>query len=548
MGGGRSAERSLRLHAIPAAVLVLSVLISLGAWLVTRSVVRDQQTRLLKERTSEVALVLNAAVSAVTGPMSTLGAVWQASGGSAAAFEQAAAQTRATSGNPARLTLAAVVFDPASSTFVVRAESGAGLRTGQVITGPAVATLRTALRDPRPQSTMVLGSGADRQLGLAIGPPAAPAGTVIYWLDDLGAVQAPAEASSAPFHELQVVFYASPRPDPSQVLASTAPDLVLHGTVRTAPVASGSIHWLVAASASQSLVGSVAANAPWVALVVALLGGGLVTALLEYEVRRRVTAVALYASERDTAEAFQRSLLPALPTVDGVEVAARYVAAQRGHEVGGDWFDVFELPCGEVGLVIGDVVGHDVVAATAMAQIRAALRAYALAGNDPAEVLERLHQLILTFEITPFVTVFYATLGPAGPDGSRLLRYANAGHLPPLIRPPGGPAELLSDGTSVVLGAPWTSPREAATRPIDPGTTLLLFTDGLIEVPGVPITQSLEQLAARLDGLESELPVEGVAAQLLPAGGTGIDDIALLALRTVRAPASTAVAVGAEHP
>ena len=163
--------------------------------------------------------------------------------------------------------------------------------------------------------------------------------------------------------------------------------------------------------------------APWAALVAGLIVALLVGVVVEAEGRRRDAAVELYATEHRMAETLQRSLLPELPALPGLGLAARYVAGAPGQEVGGDWFDVFPIDGGRVGLVIGDVMGHDLAAAAAMSQIRSALRAYAWRGESPGAVLEQLDQFVTNFAMTPLVTVFYGMLKAPVGDGSRLLRY-----------------------------------------------------------------------------------------------------------------------------
>ena len=143
-----------------------------------------------------------------------------------------------------------------------------------------------------------------------------------------------------------------------------------------------------------------------------LAASALVAATLEQAVRRRDAAVALYRSEHRVAETCSTGCCRRSPTVPGLDIASRYVAASDSQQVGGDWFDVFDLGDGRTAVVIGDVMGHDIEAAAAMAQIRAALRAYALENDEPAPVLERLAHLVDAFDVTGLVTVIYGVLEP----------------------------------------------------------------------------------------------------------------------------------------
>ena len=256
------------------------------------------------------------------------------------------------------------------------------------------------------------------------------------------------------------------------MLVTTTKDLPLAGRVRYLAFPVGASHWLLAVSPAQPLVGALAAWAPWIALIVGLAASALIAATLEQVVRRRDAAVALYRSELRVAETLQYRLLPTLATVDGLDIASRYVAASDGQQVGGDWFDVFDLGDGRTAIVIGDVMGHDIEAAAAMAQVRAALRAYALENDEPALVLERLAHLVDAFDITGLVTVIYGVLGPPNSDGARQFRWANAGHLPPLVRAADGQVSELGDGRSGVIGAPATEPRGEAEAVLPRGSCL----------------------------------------------------------------------------
>ena len=144
----------------------------------------------------------------------------------------------------------------------------------------------------------------------------------------------------------------------------------------------------------------------------------------------------LYETEHAAVITLQHSLLPALPKVDGLQLAARYLVGVDGNQVGGDWYDVLPLPDGAVGVAVGDVVGHDLRAAAAMGQLRGVLRSYAWDGGGPGSVLDRCDQLVQGLEMAAMATAVYARIEPPAADGSRLVRYANAGHPAPLVLTP----------------------------------------------------------------------------------------------------------------
>lgn len=529
--GSRSILRRSPLRLASAIALLVALLVSVAAALATHRAVGDQESRLLKERAVEVGLVLTSSIAAIPATLGAQGGILTATHGSKQAYTEAAAG--AVAAGPGKLTFAWLRPQPGGSGYEVLAAAGDALHAGDIITDQRAATFRAAAASAEMVATPVI--GAERSLGFALGPPAAPAGTVLYRQSQLGPLAPPRQASTAPFAELDVVIYGSPTADPAEVLASTTHDLQLHGTVRREPLMAGSSRWLLLVKARRPLVGTVTAQAEWLVLLVGLVGSLLIAAVIEATARRRDAALALYASEHHVAETLQRSLLPQIPTLAGLELAARYLAGSRGQEVGGDWFDAFRVSGDRVGIAIGDVIGHDLAAASAMAQIRAALRAYALDGDDPASVINRLDRFVDTFGLTQLVTVFYGVLDPAAPDGGRVLRYTNAGHLPPLLRAADGSVDTLSGGSSVVIGAPITVDHAQATQRLEPGSTLLLFTDGLVELPNRSLEDTLQQLATTVAEHDVGLGVDALCEHVLGtmSDRSRRDDIALLAVRLV---------------
>jgi serine phosphatase RsbU (regulator of sigma subunit) len=276
-------------------------------------------------------------------------------------------------------------------------------------------------------------------------------------------------------------------------------------------------------------------------LVLGLLGSLLVVAVIESAARRRDAALALYAGEHQLAETLQRSLLPQLPVLPGLDLAARYLAGGSGQMVGGDWFDVFPVSGDRVGIAVGDVIGHDLEAASAMAQIRATLRAYAVDGDPPVTVINRLDHLVDRFALTQLVTVMYGVLEPPAADGSRLLRWTNAGHLPPLLRQPSGHVEPLVGGDSVVIGAPIAAAHAQAECVVQPGSTLVLFTDGLVERPGGSLDDTMQQLSDSVAAADGD--ADSLCEQVLGELSVPLlrDDVALLAVRLTGVPKAPAV-------
>ena len=236
----------------------------------------------------------------------------------------------------------------------------------------------------------------------------------------------------------------------------------------------------------------------------------------------------LYEAEHAAAQQLQQALLPRLPAeLPGARIGTCYRPAEQGREVGGDWYDVFELPGGKIGCAAGDVVGHDLAAAAAMGRLQLLLRYTAGGGAGPAAVLAALDQACPSLTGTDFATVAYAEYDPA----AGTLAYACAGHPPPLLLAAGRPVQYLEEGRSGVLG--FGGERSEAVVKARPGDRLVLYTDGLIERRDEPIGDGFDRLA-RAAG---ELPDadEGVWCRRLLSTLTGgaslADDVALACIR-----------------
>lgn len=229
--------------------------------------------------------------------------------------------------------------------------------------------------------------------------------------------------------------------------------------------------------------------------------------------------------DRVAATALQRSLLPTqLPGLPGVELGARYVPG-RG-VVGGDWYDVFNLPAGELGLVIGDVAGSGLPAAVIMGRMRSALRAYALQTADPAEVMGLLDRKMQHFEPGALATVLYAVIEPS----LECIRVSSAGHLPPVIALPGQAAELAEIPPDVMIGVDAATRRHVTALEFRPGELLCLYTDGLVERRDRPIDESLTRLCKAVTAEDPEAACASVAAALIGSEPVS-DDVALLTIR-----------------
>ncbi|UCM90254.1 SpoIIE family protein phosphatase [Streptomyces marincola] len=245
----------------------------------------------------------------------------------------------------------------------------------------------------------------------------------------------------------------------------------------------------------------------------------------------------LFERQRDIAAMMQRHLLPALPDIEPLRLAARYQPAPRGSQVGGDWYDALVLPDGATALAVGDVVGHDLTAAAGMAQLRNMLRVLAWDRPEPpSAIMGRLDDAMSDTTDVPMATLLLARIEPAedaAPGVCWQMCWTSAGHPPPLLVTDDGHAHYLDQGQDLLLGVLQEThvARRDGVEPLPPGSTVLLYTDGLVELSDSDLDSGLNRLRRHAIALAGSPPDE-FCAQLLsrmPPGGS--DDIVLLALR-----------------
>ncbi|MEU4893385.1 GAF domain-containing SpoIIE family protein phosphatase [Streptomyces sp. NPDC044780] len=240
----------------------------------------------------------------------------------------------------------------------------------------------------------------------------------------------------------------------------------------------------------------------------------------------------LHEQTQRIAERFQRDLLPDLPHVGDLQIATRYTTAQSIAQVGGDWYDVFVLPQGDTVLVIGDVTGHDLQAAIAMSALRNMLRGIAVDRQEPpGEVLRRLDIATHTLNQEATATCVYGLVKRPGEGGLWGLHHASAGHLPPLLTTAEGDTHYLETGAGLMIGVDPAHQRPTAFDDLPAHSTVLLYTDGLIERRSESLDQGLTRLRQHTAALSRE-PLDTFCDELLTglAADTS-DDAALLAVR-----------------
>ncbi len=255
--------------------------------------------------------------------------------------------------------------------------------------------------------------------------------------------------------------------------------------------------------------------------------------LLEVVAERVSAAVQarLLDAERSAARMLERSLVPdALPSMPGFQFATRYVTASDGRGAGGDWYDAFRLPSGDLWVTAGDVAGHGLQAAVIMGRLRATIRAYALEGAPPHEAMRLTDRSLQYFEPDAMATAICVCIFP----GTDEMWLSSAGHPPPLVASGGDKARPITFSGGPPLGAVVNVPRAVAVRPFPPGSVLVLYTDGLVERRGEDINDGIERLC---DAIVTDVPeiicrnvMLRLIGQTLPE-----DDVALLVVRRLAA-------------
>ncbi|MDL2079011.1 SpoIIE family protein phosphatase [Streptomyces sp. GXMU-J15] len=240
----------------------------------------------------------------------------------------------------------------------------------------------------------------------------------------------------------------------------------------------------------------------------------------------------LYDTKHELAHSLQQVLLPrSLPEIPGLRVAARYLPATRGMDIGGDFYDLIRLGDSTAGAVIGDVQGHNAAAAALMGQVRTAVHAHATLGTPPDQVLYRTNRLLTDTAPDLLTSCLYAHLDFT----RRRATMASAGHPPPLLRRPDGTTHPLSVTPGPLLGIDPTADYPVTEVPLPEGTLLTLYTDGLVETPGTDIEDSITTLAHQLAAADDS-DLEALIDTLLlgtDTNGQRMDDIVVLVLQRV---------------
>jgi len=506
------------------------------AWTV-RSVNSSNERRLLQVQTAQAGAVISASILGLQGPLATALQIETATAGDIGEF------TRFMSGyiGPGKLFSSASMWQINGSNARVVTTLGQPAALAPTSTAAQVFVTKAAH-----SSTFVvtgIPANSPQAVGYALANSANPT-FAIYAERAIPANRRVAVESDAAFSDLKFATYIGDTTSTSE-LATTdvSPDkLPLTGRTARIAVPFGDTKLTLVTAAVGHLGGSLGANLPWIVLFL----GGLLTAMSAFvavqlarrrkEAERNSDTISslygdldrLYAEQRNIAITLQRALLPRrIPSIANLEIASRYVAGTDGVDVGGDWYSLIQVDEQRFAFVVGDVSGRGVNAATIMAQLRYTVRAYLLEGHDPGAVLQMVSGQLDIAEDGHFATILVGV----GDLSSREIAVANAGHLNPLVVS-GDRSRFVETAVGPPIGIGPAAYAET-TFVMAPGSTLLAFTDGLVERRGEDIDSGFERVANAATDLGTTL--EAVLTRLLAtvAEDTAADDIAILAFRWV---------------
>jgi serine phosphatase RsbU (regulator of sigma subunit) len=492
------------------AVLVVGLLITAVLTLVSAKLNRDNEKQLLGLRAREVGAVLTEVVPSIQTPVASAAALADATGGDVAKFKRFAAPYVGLGAGQTFVSLSLWrVADPGRGPVAV--VGAAPALSSSIQRAPALFARASA--KPTLSVTGFLQSSAPR-LGYAFAG-AAPGPFAAYGESAVPPNRYAPVQSNAAFSDIDYAVYLGPSTNRADLIIASVRHLPLSGRTRIVRTPVGDSSFTVAVGARSPLGGSLPQHvAPAIAILGALLsvGAGLVAARL-IDRRRGAERLAgrleeiaeenrrLYAEQRGIAQTLQHALLPEnLPQLPGIQASARYEAGAHGVEIGGDWYDLIALDDRRLLLVVGDVSGKGLRAATTMAALRYAIHAYAAQGDPPTELLRKLSNLVNVKADRQLATVLCALVDVS----ARTVSVTSAGHLPPLMITAQG-SRFVQSEVGLPVGVDRAASYASTTISAPPGATLLAYTDGLVERRGESIDAGLERLRARASGNHASL-------------------------------------------
>jgi serine phosphatase RsbU (regulator of sigma subunit) len=517
-------------------VLVVGLLITATMSLGARTIHDDNEDRLLRQRVHEAAAVIETALPAVQTPLASGALLAAATGGRPEAFRELLRPAVGDDGPFASASLWTLAGSEP------RRLATLGTRPKLVDRGPdAVRATLTRAATRQTMSVLDLLDAPDRRLGYAV-PAPGDARYVAYAEAGLPSGRRAPIDDDAAFSDVDYALYLGARRDPERLLASsTGGEVPLQGRLAKEAVPFGDRRLLIVFEPRTDLGGAFLARLPWILAAAGLVLTLAAAALAEFLIRRRKHAeqlageleqstreiARLLENQRTVAHTLQHSLLPEeLPEVEGLQLGARYVSGVEGIDIGGDWYDVVLLQDGRLFFVVGDVSGRGVRAATVMASLRYAIRAYAADGDDPATVLRKVSKLLNVGRDGNFATVLCGVIDVTGHE----VTLASAGHPYPLLLA-NGHADYVPMSNGVPVGVSSPNGYHPVIVSIPAGATLLVFTDGLVERRGETLDAGFDRLRDATSGIPGSLDdlLAKVVGDLVDAGAE--DDTAVLGIR-----------------
>jgi serine phosphatase RsbU (regulator of sigma subunit) len=507
----RVARRPRAAAPAPIIALIAGLLVTAALAIASLALYESNEDRLIKLRARELSLVLAETVPTVQTPLASAAALADATHGSASGFRAFIAPYV----GPGRQFVSASLWRVGSPRAVQLARIGAP----SLLASRPQALESFLSRAERPGVLELTGilEPAHPEIGFEFRASRGAPVYVVYAENSLPANRRSKIESNSAFSDLDYALYLGRSQRTSRLLATNVGSLPLRGRHATSVVPYGAGVFTLVVGPRGSLGGAFFLNLPWiVGLAGVLLSiAAALTAQRLARGRQRAEQLARdldeiaagdrerYREQRSIAQTLQQALLPTeLPELAGLQISALYVPASAGLEVGGDWYDVVESGPGRVLLIIGDVSGHGLEAATTMALLRHAALAYAANDARPASVLENLAHFARTRGgESCFATVLCAQIGLT--DGE--LRIASAGHLAPLLLN-GDHADFVALETDPAIGLRRVRPEyHEAVAPVPPSATLIAFTDGLVERRGEVIDAGLDRLRSLAAGAHQPL-------------------------------------------
>lgn len=521
---------------LTAGVLLAGLLVTAALTVSAQLLYDHNENRLLGLRVRELALVLAASITSIQTPLASAATLADATNGNAAKF---------------RVLLSGEVGPGRRFVSASLWPIGTGRAAPSVVLGVAPdlaaqharAAAVFAKPNPRPQLRVlgILGAAHPR-IGYAFSVPGARHGFAVYAESLLPADRRSRLSANSAFSDLYYILFLGHSTRPADLLVTNLTRFPVAGRQASTIVPFGDSAFTLIVSPAGSLGGTFFELLPWLIALVGTalsLAAALLTDRLQRR-RRRAEELAinldrvaeenrrLYAEQRDIAQTLQHALLPeSLPEVADLEASFRYVPGTSGIDVGGDWYDLVEQGDRHVLVVVGDVSGRGVRAATTMASLRHAIEAYASQGDGPGMILTKLSDQLHNQLHEYFATVLCGRIDVA----AHQLTLASAGHLPPLLIADGR-ADYVPLKVGIPIGAGEPAGYEEVTVSVPSGATVLAFTDGLVERRGEVLDEGLARLRA-LAGTR-ELPLEDLLSTLVAELAHDGDDTAVIAVRWQR--------------